>query len=275
MATITTTPADLSADAIVTSNNNGVNSVKYSAAVDSNSAVIDSLSAYGVTVDTIDSHVNDKKQRNDELQEKRFNTLRGAQFDTYQAKRYYEHSRVITTFIISIVCIIIVLTVRNIGFISTDVSAAIIGGISVISGIVLIYQIIDIMSRDNMDYDSYAWSFNPNNQEQTVYQYDKAQMGKMFGTQIGSITGSTNSSSLGAGGCRNEECCGEGQNYDSATKKCRVNEEGFVDYNNLSQYTSLGVRSRPVIIDTVSLKLPQTPVTPHIFHSDCAECVKY
>jgi len=90
----------------------------------------------------------------------------------------------------------------------------------------------------------------------------------MMGTQFGSSGGS----SLG---CRNEECCGEGQKYDTITKKCNAIGEGFVNYNNLSEYTSLGARQNPVIVTTADLPLPKTPVTPHIFQSNCATCTNY
>jgi hypothetical protein len=243
-----------------------------------------SVDQYGASVDTLNSLRSSTKSiggwsselvaKNDNLINKKDGRLRDAHMDTYTAKRYKAHSRTIFIFTIFCVCAIVVLAIRNMGYIGTDTANLGIGGIAIVGGIAMVYQIVDLTMRDNMDYDAYAWNYNPNNHSPTVYEYNKAQFGKLSGTNL---------SAFGISTCADASCCGDGTTFDRKLGKCasdipgdgadRDTDEMFTTINESvkGKFHMGGKRS----VDHVVLPSPPSNVTPLSTHTDCASCTNH
>jgi hypothetical protein len=193
-------------------------------AVQGNSNMNTALLAQDRTKKIIQDHLADKNDRIQTIEEDEMNKRRDAQFDVYQAKRYAEHTKIAGSVIISMIVVIGLLVLSNKQYIPQNVSYVGIGAVGIGAGIVIVYQVIDAMSRDSMDYDSYDFQFNPTNNDPTVIEYDKQQIGQIFGTQL---------SAIGIGGCRNASCCSTGQGFDSKTNKCMDTDEPFTLFSPL------------------------------------------
>jgi hypothetical protein len=163
-------------------------------------------------VDILENELNQSKIRLNLLEEQKYNKLRLVEINTYYGKRYNAHSGLMKTIII--ICIpIIILTILANKEILPPKLYAVLMGIILIFGIMSIgTQLIDIGSRDNMNWDEYYWYFNK----------DKAPTD----TTIGDVTNpwETNSLSLT---CIGSACCYDGSSYDSAQNICVPNESNL------------------------------------------------
>lgn len=111
-------------------------------------------------VDILENELNQSKIRLNLLEEQKYNKLRLVEINTYYGKRYNAHSGLMKTIII--ICIpIIILTILANKEILPPKLYAVLMGIILIFGIMSIgTQLIDIGSRDNMNWDEYYWYFN-------------------------------------------------------------------------------------------------------------------
>jgi hypothetical protein len=233
-------------------------------------ASVDSLNSLRTMTNTMDGYVNELEDKNGTLLNGKNDNLRNAQINTYAIKRYNAHTRVISTFTAFCVCAIVILAVRNMGYIGSDTANLGISGLLVVGGIVMVYQIVDLAMRDNMDYDAYAWGTSTANQSPTVYEYNKAQFGKLSGTDL---------SAFGISTCADASCCGDGMQFDRKAGKCVIKETSMSSpelfttiEESIHQRIPMGGKRT---FDTVSLPLPQTNVTPLSTHTDCVSCVDY
>jgi hypothetical protein len=82
-------------------------------------------------------------------------------------------------------------------------------GIVIIIGIFLIgSQLIDLMNRDNMNFDEYNWYFDPNNAP----------------TDTSGETNPVDPWARRSALCVGSECCYEGSTYDATTNTCLPND---------------------------------------------------
>jgi hypothetical protein len=163
-------------------------------------------------IDILENELNQSKIRLNLLEDQKYNKLRLVEINTYYGKRYKAHSGLMKTIVI--ICIpIIILTILANKEILPPKLYAVLMGIILIFGIMSIgTQLIDIGSRDNMNWDEYYWYFNK----------DKAPTD----TTIGDVTNpwETNSLSLT---CIGSACCYDGSSYDSAQNICVPNESNL------------------------------------------------
>ena len=261
----------------------GAQNEKLIASVDQYGASVDTLNSLRRSTDSIGGHVSALEEKNSRLINNKDGKLRDAHMDTYTAKRYKAHSRAISIFTVFCVCVIVVLSIRNMGYIGTDVANMGIGGILIVGGIAMVYQVVDLTMRDNMDYDAYAWNYDSKNQSPTVYQYNKKQLGKLSGTNL---------SAFGMSTCVDSACCGNGLKFDRTSGKCVIDESYIPNEDGVEEsgVEESGGESFATIeesingkfhmggkrtTDHVMLPPPPTNVTPLSTHTDCASCTNH
>lgn len=115
-----------------------------------------------MALDIVENELSDAKRRLQLLEDEKYNKLRLVEINTYYGKKYNANANVMKTIVIICIPIIILSILVNNGLIPRVVSNTLIFIILVLGVIFIIYQLIDISNRDNMNYDEYDWNFNIN-----------------------------------------------------------------------------------------------------------------
>ena len=174
--------------------------------------LVDQLTVVGI----VENELNTAKSHLNQLNTNKHNKMRMVQVNTYYGKRYKAHTRVIKKLIFICVPLLILAILKKKGLIPPFIPDSVIYGISALiifgGGYSLVDSLIDIYSRDNMDYDAYNWNFNPNNVKSGVYEYDRTHLSSANDSQT---------LAFGMGlGCVGASCCSHGMVYDHSIQKC-------------------------------------------------------
>ena len=154
-------------------------------------------------INIVETELNRSKERLKALKVDRNNKIRLVEINTYYGEKYAEHSSLMRVIIFTLIPIIILTIIYNSGFLSSRIYYIIFIIIGFIGAWYFWQTYTSIITRDNMNYDTYDWSFNPN-------------------TAPKSTSDDTTDpwASLSAGTCIGEYCCSTGQTYDSTLNQC-------------------------------------------------------
>lgn len=188
--------------------------------------LVDQLTAVGV----VEKELNNAKKHLNTLETSKHDKMRMVEINTYYGKRYKAHTQLVKKLIFISIPLIVLAILKKKDLIPPFIPETVIYGISglivLVGGLSLIHTIVDIYSRDNMEYDEYNWQFNPNSVKPTVYEYNKAQL-MGVATSVEDTLGSAQTLALGLGvGCIGANCCSKGMTYDDKAKKC-IDKETF------------------------------------------------
>jgi hypothetical protein len=191
--------------------------------------LVDQLTAVGV----VEGELNNAKTQLNELETIKNNKMRMVEINTYYGKRYKAHTQIIKKLILICVPLLILAILKKKELIPSIIPEMFIYGVSglilLVGGYSILMNIIDVYSRDNMDFDEYAWNFNPDSVKPSVYEYDKAQL--LGSSMPQDIMSEAQTLALGLGvGCVGANCCSDGMTYDEDNKKCieKVDKESFM-----------------------------------------------
>ena len=193
----------------------------------------------------IEKQLNEAKKKLQRLESEKNNKIRLIEINDYYGEKYNEHSILMKYIIFMLVPIIIISFLFNKGFIPKFIFYILLVVISVIGSVFIVYRLLSIWSRDNMNYQEYLWSFNIKNAPTVINK-----------------TGSVNdpwlsNSSLGIGTCVGSNCCTTGMIYDDNLDKCipgkstcsqKSQKESFIN-NILTQKSNL-YKKPDVILDS-------------------------
>jgi hypothetical protein len=163
-------------------------------------------------IDILENELNQSKIRLNLLEDQKYNKLRLVEINTYYGKRYKAHSGLMKTIVIICIPIIILTILANKEILPPKLYAFLMGIILILGILSIGTQLIDISSRDNMNWDEYYWYFNK----------DKAPSD----TTIGDITNPWEKNSLSLT-CIGSACCYEGSTYDSTQNICVPDESNL------------------------------------------------
>jgi hypothetical protein len=191
--------------------------------------LVDQLTAVGV----VEGELNNAKTQLNELETIKNNKMRMVEINTYYGKRYKAHTQIIKKLILICVPLLILAILKKKELIPSIIPEMFIYGVSglilLVGGYSILMNIIDVYSRDNMDFDEYSWNFNPDSVKPSVYEYDKAQL--LGSSMPQDIMSEAQTLALGLGvGCVGANCCSDGMTYDEDNKKCieKVDKESFI-----------------------------------------------
>jgi hypothetical protein len=182
---------------------NGINSYFQSALYNSRGT----LDQQAAAIQIVENELNTAKRRLKTLEDAKNNKIRLVEINEYYGDKYAEHSQLMKLIIYTLIPIIIVTSIYNMGFLPNVIYYAIIIIISIVAGVFFWYRIWSIWSRDRMNYQSYDWKFNPSN------------------VSSGAITSASDpwASSIGSlGTCIGDACCSDGLVYDNNLNQCVV-----------------------------------------------------
>ena len=167
------------------------------------------------TTRIMERDLNNAKSTLNQLQTSKANKMRMVEINTYYASKYKAQIGVMKLIIIICVPLLILAIMSKKKLIPDNISMAIMGVIVVIGTFVIMKQLYDLTSRNNMNFDEYDWTWDSSNNTPTVYEYDKAQL-----TSFANETTSTPTPEFSTEGCVGAECCSTGMYYNAVQGQC-------------------------------------------------------
>jgi len=156
----------------------------------------------------IEKQLNEAKKKLELLELDKNNKIRLVQINDYYGEKYNEHSILMKYIIFMLIPIIIISFLFNRGFLPRFIFYILLVLITVIGSIFIVYRLVSIWTRDNMNYQEYLWSFNIKNAPTVIKQIG------------GNNDPWLSNSSLGIGTCIGSNCCTPGMTYDNNLDKC-------------------------------------------------------
>jgi hypothetical protein len=169
---------------------------------------VGSLKEQSDAIYIVEKELNRAKQRLTILEEEKNNKIRLIEINSYYGDKYEEHSDLMKILICILIPVIILTLFHSKGFIPSTIYYVIVVIISFVGGFYFWKRFASIIMRDNMNYQEYAWHFNPNSAPSTI---------AITATDPWSMSAS---SSLQFGTCIGEACCSNGQSWDASLNQC-------------------------------------------------------
>jgi hypothetical protein len=165
----------------------------------------DTLKQQAFAIGIIENELNKSKQQLAVLEEEKNNKIRLVEINAYYGDKYTEHSKLMKIIIFTLIPVIILAFLNSKGILPNAIFNVIISIIALIGGYFLWKTYYSIITRDNMNYQEYNWSFDPNNATTTT-------------SQTTSTDPWVSESSYGT--CVGDACCSNGLIYDSSMNQC-------------------------------------------------------
>ena len=159
-------------------------------------------------VNILEDELNNAKRRMGLIDEQTNNKQRLVEINTYYGKRYSAHSKLMKTIVFICIPIIILAVLANKGILPAKIYMILSLIILVIGCILLGLQLIDILNRDDMNWDEYDWYF------------DKSSAPEPSTSTSTSTSTETNPWKTPTVTCVGTECCYEGSIYDYDKNIC-------------------------------------------------------
>jgi hypothetical protein len=150
-------------------------------------------------VSIVEDELNSAKIHLNHLYGIKNNKMRMVEINTYYGKRYRAQSGIMKLIIFICVLLLVVSILRKKSLITDSISNILFGIIITLGIFFIIWRILDIIRRDNMNFDAYDYKFNPDEKE------------KIVGYKIPEIPKID---------CIGNSCCTDGMIYNTDIRKC-------------------------------------------------------
>lgn len=175
------------------------------------------LAEQKMAIDIVENELNESKRRLQVLEEEKYNKLRLVEINTYYGKQYDAHTSIMKIIVIMCIPILFFGILAKIGILPGSIAAILTAIVIMIGVIVIGKQLLDLMNRDNMNFDEYDWNFNskdaPADNETTPTKDPWAIPSRV---------------------CVGPECCNEYSTYDVKQNICVPNTNPSDNSNNNS-----------------------------------------
>ena len=178
------------------------------------------LAEQKMAIDIVENELNESKLRLQLLEEEKYNKLRLVEINTYYGKQYDAHTSIMKIVVIMCIPILFFGVLAKIGILPGNIAAILTAIVIMIGAIVIGKQILDLMNRDNMNFDEYDWNFNSKD----------APADNESGTP-------TDPWQIPSRVCVGSECCNEYSTYDAVKNICVPNTNPS-DTSNTTSNTS-------------------------------------
>jgi hypothetical protein len=191
-------------------------------------------------IEIIENELNKSKRRLHALEQEKNNKIRLIEINKYYGEKYSEHSNLMKTIIFILIPVIILTIIKNKGYLPIKIYYILIVIISIIGAYFFWIQFFSIIRRDNMNYDTYNWYFDPNTAPKNTEDTETSKIDPWLSKRTNVCYGDT--------------CCSEGQIYDKTlnicvTSKCPTTTESFV-INVLTKGSNSINRKSEVALDS-------------------------
>jgi hypothetical protein len=151
----------------------------------------------------VENELNKAKGRLEALDMEKTNKIRLVEINNYYGDKYVEHGNLMKIVIFTLVPVIILAIINKSGILPDTIYYILVMIIAAIGGYFFWIRFGSIITRDNMNYQTYDWYFDPST------------------APTGSSSSSDPWASLGSlGTCIGQECCSAGQLYDETLDQC-------------------------------------------------------
>ena len=151
----------------------------------------------------VENELNTAKRRLEALDMEKINKIRLVEINNYYGDKYVEHGNLMKIIIFTLVPVIILAIINKSGILPDTIYYILVMIIAAIGGYFFWLRFGSIITRDNMNYQTYDWYFDPST------------------APTGSSSGTDPWASLGSmGTCIGQECCSAGQLYDETIDQC-------------------------------------------------------
>lgn len=162
-------------------------------------------------VNIVEEELNNAKKQLNQLYEIKHNKMRMVEINTYYGKQYQAQGRLLKLIILVGVILLVLAILWKKAFLTDSIAKILLAIVMGFGGFLILRRLLDISTRDNMDFDAYNWNFDPGTQKPTVYEYDKAKLLGLNDDLDQSFNGLD---------CIGDACCTAGMKYDTARRKC-------------------------------------------------------
>lgn len=179
---------------------------------------VGSLKEQTVAIGIVENELNKAKSRLEILEVERNNKIRLVEINTYFGDKYAEHSQLMKIIIFTLVPIIILAFINSKGFLPNTIYYILLGIISLIGAYFFWTRFASIIMRDNMNYQEYNWSFNPETAK----------------TDTSSSSSSSDpwTTDINLGTCIGDDCCSSGLVYDANMNQCVPDSSANTNQNS-------------------------------------------
>ena len=179
----------------------GVNNYYQNALTSSQGTLKDQTTAIYI----VESELNQSKRRLELLNAEKSNKVRLVEINNYYGDKYAEHGNLMKIIIFTLVPIIILALLNNKDILPNSIYYGLTVIIALIGGYFFWIRFASIITRDNMDYQSYDWYFDPTGAPTASGSGEDPWM-----------------STLDYGTCIGDACCSPGLVYDFSLNQCVV-----------------------------------------------------
>jgi len=167
---------------------------------------VNTLSEQVLAVGIVEDELKEAKKRLALIKDEKQNKQRLVEVNSYYSERYEDYKNYMKTIVFICIPIIILSLLSRFNILPGFIYYPLLVMISVIAIIYLFIRTVYLTSHDNMNYKEYDWNFNLKN-------------APPIDTTTPSGTVPWTSSATG-GTCIGQECCANGETYDSTMNKC-------------------------------------------------------
>ena len=121
------------------------------------------LAEQKMAIDIVENELNESKRRLQLLEEEKYNKLRLVEINTYYGKQYDAHTSIMKIVVITCIPILFFGVLAKIGILPGNIAALLTAIVIMIGVIIIGKNVLDLMNRDNMNFDEYDWNFNSQN----------------------------------------------------------------------------------------------------------------
>ena len=151
----------------------------------------------------VENELNTAKRRLEALNVEKTNKIRLVEINNYYGDKYLEHGNLMKIIIFTLVPVIILAIINKSGILPDTIYYALVMIVAAIGGYFFWIRFGSIITRDNMNYQTYDWYFDPST------------------APTGSASSTDPWASLGSvGACIGQACCSAGQLYDETIDQC-------------------------------------------------------
>ena len=161
----------------------------------------------------VEDQLNQAKAKIQGISNRNDTQMRMVEINTYYGQRYEAQGKLMKKIILVCLPLLILFILKKKGLLPETVGNYFIGTVIAIGAIFIIYNIWDIYTRSNMDFNTYNWEYEqPSAQMPSVWQYNKDNMFN-YDNLLNNLL-------KNVGSCIGNTCCAPGTVYDSTSFQC-------------------------------------------------------
>lgn len=164
----------------------------------------DTLQQQVVAIKIMEDELENAKITLHKIDEEKATKIRLAEINTYYGKQYGAHKTLMKIIILFCIPVIILAVLKSWGLLPSMIYSFLVGIVILFGVIVIGYQVVDIYTRDNMNWDEYDWYFDPS----------KVNNAPTTDSTANNPWPEFNVTCIGA------ECCVDGTIFDESINKC-------------------------------------------------------